>query len=146
MEKFNLYRDYEKLEGTFNSYNEALIALQRLSPHSWDYSLKHGWDIVKEGYAKTTKEHYDKYHKMAEDCNISFNGKSLFMGYTMSQLEKKFAESRYLNSIPLNEFDVYFYLWRMKGVGPRSLAENTCMYKHVLIYHVLGILPDFQED
>ena len=45
----------EKYRGA--SYNDCLVALQKLSPHSWSYSMKHaGWSIEEENMADKMKE------------------------------------------------------------------------------------------
>ena len=38
-----------KVKGTARTYNEALMKLHKLSPFSWDYSMKYGgWKIKKD--------------------------------------------------------------------------------------------------
>jgi len=68
-------------------------------------------------------------------------------------LEKKYKEDKNLNNIPLIFFDRLFYSnWRFKikydGTyhGPCSLADNTCMYKHLMIYEIIECTPVFESE
>jgi hypothetical protein len=67
------------------------------------------------------------------------------------RLLKLFQEDEHLNNIPLEVFDAYFPVLKMyhreevKKFGPDSFAENCCMYKHALIYQVIGAEPEFTD-
>lgn len=87
----------------------------------------------------TTRAHYEKYRKMVLDNyrdlpNLSGKGK----------LTELFKEDHLLNNIPLVEFDRLYKSWATK-TGPKSLAENVCMYKHYIIYFVIGAKPLFTD-
>ena len=90
---------------------------------------------------QTTREHFEKYHHMAEAAHVSLASCMAFG--TKQEIVELHRADPILNNIPLYRFDVYFpYTRRLPG-GPRSLAENTCLYKHLLVYEVLGCVPEF---
>jgi len=92
---------------------------------------------------KTSRSHYEKYRDMARRADVTLLESTSFG--TGEQLGRLYKADPLLNNIPLRKFDVY-YIWtaRIEG-GPRSLSENTCMYKHLLIYEVLGYTPEFTD-
>jgi len=95
------------------------------------------------GKHKTARAHYEKYRGMAKRTGVSLL-KSTAFG-TKEQLERLYKADPLLNNIPLYRFDAYFVFAPRIDGGPVSLAENTCMYKHLLIYEVLGCVPEFVE-
>jgi hypothetical protein len=92
---------------------------------------------------ETTREHYEKYQKMAEKFELSLKG-----SYWPSKrrLVELYMEDKHLNNISLSRFDRFFELTRTVKGGPKSLAENVCMYKHQLLYGVLGLTPKFKGE
>ena len=98
-------------------------------------------------YKKTTKEHFEKFRDMANEAGISFKRSKEYMGFTKEQLLKLYIEDNHLNNIPLIEFDSYYLVlpnYVRKIVT--NLADNCCLYKHLLIYEVLGIIPVFTNN
>ena len=98
-------------------------------------------------YKKTTKEHFEKFRDMANEAGISFQTSERFMGFTKEQLLKLYIEDNNLNNIPLIEFDSYYLVlpnYVRKIVT--NFADNCCLYKHLLIYEVLGIIPVFTNN
>ena len=98
-------------------------------------------------YKKTTKEHFEKFRDMANEAGISFKRSKEYMGFTKEQLLKLYIEDNNLNNIPLIEFDSY-YLVLPNCVRKivTNFADNCCLYKHLLIYEVLGIIPVFTNN
>jgi len=92
---------------------------------------------------KTTKAHYEKYRDMAKRARITLLGSTSFG--TKERLERLYRADPLLNNIPLYRFDRYYFRTRRIDGGPRSLAENVCMYKHLLTYEVLECTPVFVE-
>ena len=90
---------------------------------------------------QTTKRHYEKYRDMAERACITLRDSTSFG--TKERLERLYKADPLLNNIPLYRFDGYYYWTRQIDGGPESLAENLCMYKHLLVYEVLGCVPEF---
>ena len=87
---------------------------------------------------ETTKEHFDKFEAMSD--HVDFNPNIWPKG---ESLKKLFLEDKHLNNIPLGSFDRFFNP-PIKGTqGPKSLSDNTCVLKHILIYKVLGCEPIF---
>jgi len=91
----------------------------------------------------TTKEHYDKYSVMVKKAGLSLKDSALFG--TKELIKSKFISDPNLNNIPLSHFDALFAWNRRLPNGPKSLSENTCMYKHLLIYEVLNAKPIFKK-
>jgi len=97
---------------------------------------------------KTTRSHYEKYKEMARDCHVTFKNKEFPMDRTKETIIELFKRDNHLNNIPLYEFDSYFYVGKFyhgREWIPSSLAENVCMYKHLLIYEVVGAEPVFVD-
>jgi len=91
---------------------------------------------------RTTKEHYEKFEKMAKDSGISLKHSLYPFGYTKSHLEKLYKEDENLNNIPLAKFDGHFI--RTEIVN--CLAYNCCLFKHLLTYEILGCEPEFIQN
>ena len=95
---------------------------------------------------KTTRQHYEKYRDMAKATGVTLKDCKAFG--SKAQLERKFDADPLLNNIPLRKFDVYFS-WvrrsRRNPNGPMSLAENCCLYKHLLTYEIIGAVPEFTD-
>ncbi len=93
----------------------------------------------------TSKAHFDKYAAMVVAMNlrvIDYN----FFG-TKKKLTQLFQDNEYLNNIELKRFDAMFPFNASRKIagGPVSLSDNTSMYKHFLIYHVIGATPIFTK-
>lgn len=96
------------------------------------------------GKNKTTREFYDKYAKMVKDAHISLKGSKTFG--TKEELFQKYKKDPHLNNIPLRKFEsLYYSLLPSARKFVRSPAENTCLFKHLIIYEVLGMGPEFVE-
>lgn len=97
---------------------------------------------------KTSRSHYEKYAKLKEDCGISYKESSPFG--TKEDLTELYKRDPLLNCISLPSIDAYYgtygQLARRAGHLSFSLAENTCLVKHCLIYDVIEAEPDFQEE
>ena len=91
---------------------------------------------------KTTRQHYEKYKELAQKAGVSLKDCKSFGG--KKKLTRLFLEDENLNQFPLQKFDVYFS-FHLRTLKRFSLAENTCMYKHLLIYEVIGAIPEFYK-
>lgn len=88
---------------------------------------------------KTNREHYNKYSEMAKNKGIGIGSSKTYMGRTKEGWTELFIADHLLNNVSLAEFDS-LYGWTGRGI---SLAENTCVHKHVIIYKVIGATPEF---
>jgi hypothetical protein len=105
---------------------------------------------------KTTKEFYEKYEAMKKRLHIYMTtGTALFADTLkhfyiadISELLTMYEADKNLNNIPLRYFDSLYYTLHMyhPKEAPGSLSENTCLYKHCLIYDVLGAEPEFTDE
>lgn len=95
---------------------------------------------------KTKREFYEKYKKLAEINHVSLKKSAIFP--PKDELMKLYLQDKHLNNLSLNIFDRLFIAGRMyhPKTWPVSLAENTCMYKHLLIYEILGLEPEFVDS
>ena len=84
---------------------------------------------------KTTKSHYEKYEDIVQKYRLS----SYRVNYSKSELLKAYNLDKYLNSIPLKNWDNTTFGLNIKG----SLAEKVCTLKHIAIYHILKLKPQF---
>ena len=94
----------------------------------------------------TTKEHYEKFRDMAEKAGITLKRLSKPLGYSVEELRKLYIEDNNLNNIQLVELDS-FYLCLPSHTRKiiTNLADNCCVYKHLLIYEVLEVVPVFTD-
>lgn len=106
-----------------------------------------------EGFMKnkTSKEFYDKYEKMNRQIVIGTLNESIARIIEkvggIDGLRKKYEEDKNLNNIKMSCFDCYYPGVRKILVEENpcfSLAENVCLYKHVLIYDVLKMEPEHE--
>lgn len=90
----------------------------------------------------TTRDHYDKYRRIRSEWGLS-NEQALRVSGLMDAEEVKqyLLRDVNLNNIPMVRFDSANI--RRNGY---SLSDNTCAYKHVLIYGVVGAKPLFCEN
>ena len=98
---------------------------------------------------RTTKEHYEKFRNMASNAGLSFNNGSniFYMGYTKKELLTIYNNDPLLNFISLIKFDgMYFGLTRQAKKYITNLADNCCVYKHLLICEVLEATPIFEGN
>ena len=94
----------------------------------------------------TTKGHYEKFRDMAEKAGITFKRSDTYMGFTKQQLLELYLQDNNLNNIPLRDFDcIYLHLPSYIRKIITNMADNCCVYKHLLIYEVLGVVPVFTE-
>ena len=96
---------------------------------------------------KTTEMIYNKYRDMAVLAGITFKNSNTYMGFTKEQLLNLYIEDNFLNNIALRDFDcIYLYLPLHTKKIIKCLADNVCLYKHLLTYEVLGATPIFVEN
>ena len=70
-----------------------------------------------------------------------------FVDSDNNTIDSNIIEDNNLNNIPLIEFDSYYLVlpnYVRKIVT--NFADNCCLYKHLLIYEVLGIIPVFTNN
>ena len=91
----------------------------------------------------STRRHYEKYEELSKKLNVTVHEdylQSAFDVKNKKHLLLLFTEDPDLNNIPLHIFDnLYFYLRSIRRDMGISMAECCFLYKHLLIYHVLGI-------
>ena len=95
----------------------------------------------------TTKEHYEKFRIMAEEAGITLKRLSKPLGYSVEELRKLYIEDNNLNNIPLVKLDSFYLClpsYTRKIIT--NMADNCCVYKHLLIYEVLGVVPVFVDN
>jgi hypothetical protein len=102
---------------------------------------------VKKTTHKTSWSHYQKYEKMSKDCTVRLDERStiLFGVKNVENLRKMYEYDPSLSSISNKRFDGLFAYHDEKEGRPKTQAENANMYRHCLIYHVLGIKPNFTD-
>lgn len=94
---------------------------------------------------KTTRQHYEKYDAMMKAVGLTLIG-ARTEEFEPEHVAKCYAKDVHLNNIDLEVFDRYYFWMREKKGGPKSMADNVCMYKHALIYEVLGCEPEFTDE
>ena len=95
---------------------------------------------------KTTKEHYEKFRDMSQRAEITLKRLSKPLGYSVEELRNLYIEDNNLNNIPLIELDSFYLClpsYTRKVIT--NMADNCCVYKHLLIYEVLGVVPVFTD-
>ena len=98
---------------------------------------------------KTTKEHFDKYetlYKEMKSSGINLEQQAISLIPVKDPLEllgNMFKQDNILNNIPLKKFDALFQ-GNLMRMGKFSLAENTCVLKHTMIYKLLKAKPVFE--
>jgi len=93
-----------------------------------------------------TKEHYEKFRDMAEKAGITFKGVSEPLGYSVEELRELYIEDNNLNNIPSIGLDsFYLCLPSYKRKTITNMGDVCCVYKHLLIYEVLGVVPIFVD-
>ena len=90
----------------------------------------------------TTREHYEKYKAMVEKAGVDLSDSSQFNKEDMAEA---YAKDKHLNTIPLVVFDTYYHHMQRHFPAGFSLAENCCLYKHAIVYGVLGLEPAFVD-
>lgn len=96
--------------------------------------------------SKTTKQHYDKYEGMFQEAKTKgWLVDKLAEGITslLPRTQAALDSDPHLNKIPLAKFDAHYWVMR-RHFPTASLAENTCLLKHALLYHVMGC--EFEEE
>jgi len=89
---------------------------------------------------ETTKEHFEKYRDLAKRLGNDWSNLSSILGLNKEQMIEKYLEDKYLNSIPLKQWDNLALCQNCAG----SLAEKVCLVKHLTIYHFIG--AEFKEE
>ena len=97
---------------------------------------------------QTAKQHYEKYNALAAELGVTLKhlAESTFLGYTVGQLRVAFSQDPYLNNIPLRTWDNMAYAFLATGGRGLSLGEVVCLYKHLVIYDLIGATPDFEKQ
>ena len=110
---------------------------------------------------KTSKHHYEKYAQMAKDAGVTLLNTRNFLGYNHMKCNQSLAghvgcgrcwgcmyiQDNALNSVPLRQFDMLverFQLYHRHRVI-KSLGDGVCMYKHLVIFEILGAEPEFTD-
>jgi hypothetical protein len=99
---------------------------------------------------KTTKEHFNKYEAAynemkAKGINLESQAISLIpVKQPLELLETMFKQDNILNNIPLKKFDALFPM-NLMILKKFSLADNTCVLKHTMIYKLLKVEPIFED-
>jgi len=116
----------------------------------------------------TNRAHYEKYKRLAKESGVTLKRTTQFMGisnvpcnhwiigatyeYLTPPCGKcwrcKYEEDHLLNTVPLSQWDMQvaaFQVYHQHRVV-NSLAEGVSMYKHLVIYEILGATPVFKED
>ena len=91
---------------------------------------------------QTTRQHYYKYKEMAKKLGVTLKHSEFYESYfgSKKKLLELYKEDPNLNNIPLSKFDRLHISHHRSGI---SLAENTCMYKHLIFYEILELEPEF---
>lgn len=112
-------------------------------------------DAAKKRTKKTSAEHWLKYHNMARILGVTLDADDLrlFRVKDARHLGVRFDEDEWLNNIPLRYFDGFYpgLVAYNRGTirehfGSLSMAECTSLYKHLLIFEVLGVTPEWEGD
>lgn len=85
---------------------------------------------------------------MAKACGIKLGEISLrhlFGVKDLKDLEARYQKDSNLGNINSERFEGLFGYQEEKAGGPSSTVENAEMYKHCLIYQVLGVQPEFTD-
>ena len=115
---------------------------------------------VKQNFNITSKEHFLKYHNLISDYGlknfimkkIRLNPELLGLNpfseynensYIFEQLKKAYDNDRHLNSIDLRYWDNFGELY-LSGY-PLTLSERVCFLKHIAIYDILQLKPQFKK-
>lgn len=104
---------------------------------------------------RTTKEHYEKYRDMATAAGVSLDTDG-FMGFRHEPCESErcgecwmcmYMINKHLNFVPLKEWDaIVRSYWACQGRGIiGSLGDGVCVYKHLVLYQILELEPEFAE-
>jgi len=96
----------------------------------------------------TTRKHFTKYQKLAENFSIGtqieinrLKGREeTFMGKPKGYWLEKFHADPHLNNHPLSDFDSRFGFY-----GGMTKAETVCSLKHTIIFILLEAEPVFKD-
>jgi hypothetical protein len=99
---------------------------------------------------KTTKEHYKKYAELQKALHITFKTDKPILDMDKETWTEEWKTNPALNQIWMRRIDAW-------GAGVRiynkeaqrrnlSMAEYVCLFKHCIIYDVIGAKPVFYED
>ena len=106
----------------------------------------------------TTRAHYEKYAEMAKLSGVTLKGTTISWIVKAVEFIKEVEAKHDIVDDQLTELlnratSIYWYdgffpwtRWsRDNPHGPRSLAENVSMYKHLIAYELLGAVPVFTD-
>jgi len=98
---------------------------------------------------KTSRSHYEKYEQLSQKMGRSYKRmQEIYFGshrYTKEDLIEKFKEDSVLNNISLKLWDEKTYTFGPSGNYHLSLGEKVCLLKHLVIYDIIGAVPEFEE-
>ena len=90
----------------------------------------------------TTKEHYDKCENLVRKSGMSLKNWRNFFGLTKEELLEAYNKNKAFNKIiPLQKFDNLFYMNKSNTI--RTLSDNVCTLKHLLVFEILEAEPEF---
>jgi hypothetical protein len=97
---------------------------------------------------ETTRAHYEKYRSLAVLLGVRLDPAKGVGVYTTEELRAMYRADPALNQMTLRWFDFNYSTLRMNPKCPRtfSLAENVCLYKHLIIYQLLEAKPEFTDS
>ena len=101
--------------------------------------------MIKGEKHKTTRAHFEKYEAMKKAAGVTLVGTTSRCAFgTVEEIEAAYRlDPTFCRSYSFDDFDRFFYLHKRDVVT--SLAENLCMYKHYMLYEVLGLVPEFTD-
>lgn len=119
---------------------------------------------------RTTREHYEKYEELAKRAHVTLlTDNEKFLGILKKPCRDALDAARdpergvlgcmgcwlcmyrldpYLNSVPLRKWDLLVHnLWVHQGRKVvTTLNEGINMYKHLVIYQIVGAVPHWCPD
>jgi hypothetical protein len=98
---------------------------------------------------QTTRKHYDTYTRLVADLNLTppdlgFLTDTNVPELALYRLYVAYMEDEYLNSIPLDRFDILSRQFMLRSRVRVSLGQMVSAYKTLLIYQMLGAQPTFK--
>ena len=120
--------------------------------------------MLKKLTHKTTKEHYEKYRDLAIEARVTLKNSRDFLGYRNVPCNQSLAGKldgacfgcwrckwmidKALNCVPLHIWDMMVYShWGLHGRSVvKTLAEGVSMYKHLVVYEIVGAEPEFVDS
>ena len=108
------------------------------------------------------RAYYEKYRDMAKACGVTLLRTRDFLGHSHTRCNHwlvdtfpkcgkcwrcLYDQDKALNSVPLSKWDMQvasFQVYHRHRIC-KSLAEGVSMYKHLVIFEILGATPVFEE-